>query len=244
MNGFLQRMKWTLGILMMLSFMQVKAQLYVGLGMQAGFGNMPNANVPVDRFNDRGFLYKRMGKFHFPTGEIYEVSIRPGRLYLGLNLNTKRQRVSAESFDASILIRRDVRFVVQALSLSGGYDLANREDFACYIGAPADFGYMRLLTRFGPKQNIGQYNYNLLGRRSMLAGTAFLKMVFMTDRNAITVWSLTPFVQFPLQKFNFLSMNQTLNTATYQLDGFDLSARPVSVGIALNFDIELLGFLS
>jgi hypothetical protein len=219
-------------------------QLYVGLGFQAGFGNMPNANVPVDRFNNRGFLSKRMGKFHFPAGEIYDLSIRPGRLLLGLNLNTKRQRISAESFDANTLIRRDIRFVVQAISVSGGYDLANKETFACYLGGSVDLGYMRLLTRFGPKQNINQYNYGLLGRRSMIAGTAFVKMVFMSSRNATTVWSLSPYVQFPFQQFNFLIMNQVLNTATYQLDGFELFARPTSVGIALNFDLELLNFLT
>lgn len=219
-------------------------QLYVGLGLQAGYGNMPNANVPVDRFNNRGFLSKKLGKFHFPAGEIYDLSIRPGRLLFGLNLNTKRQRISAESFDANTLIRRDIRFVVQAISISGGYDLANQETFACYLGGSLDLGYMRLLTRFGPKQNISQYNYGLLGRRSMIAGTAFVKMVFMTSRNATTVWSLSPYVQFPIQQFNFLIMNQVLNTATYQLDGFELFARPTSVGLALNFDLELLNFLT
>ncbi len=225
-------------------FQQGKSQLYVGLGFQAGFNNMPNANIPVDRFNNRGFLSKRMGKFHFPMGGIYEVSIRPDRMLLGLSLNTKRQRVSAESFDANTLIRRDVRFVIQALSLSGGYDLAGQETFACYLGGSLDFGYLRLLTRFGPKENIGQYKYGLLGRRSMIAGTAFLKMVFMTERNAKSVWSLTPYIQYPLQEFNFLIMNQILNTATYQLDGLNLPGRPVNFGVALNFDLELLSFLS
>ena len=69
-----------------------QSQLYVGIGYQQGFWSMKNANVPIDRFNSKGYLVKEYGRFHWPGGEIYSVSYRDeDGLLLELSLNSRRQ---------------------------------------------------------------------------------------------------------------------------------------------------------
>jgi hypothetical protein len=216
-------------------------QLYAGIGLQAGFNNMPNANIPIDRYNGRAFLYKPMNRFHWPFGEIYEVSIRPDRALLALNLNTRRQRATAKSTDANGIHQRDVRFSMQALSLGAGYAVVDQETFALYLGGALDAGFMRLLTRTGPENQIHRIDYYLWRRTPMLAGSAFVKMVFRSSREAISVFSLSPYLHVPFQQFDFMYLDQLLNQPNVVL--VPLPARPVNVGVTFNFDLDVLGFL-
>lgn len=219
------------------------AQLFVGIGLQAGFGNMPNANIPIDRYNSRAFLYKRMNQFHWPFGEIYEASFRSGRGLVSLNLNTRRQRATAKSTSTNGIDQRDVRFTMQALSLGAGYAAIDNETFVWYLGGALDAGYMRLLTRTGPSNQIARTPYYLYRRLPMLAITINTKFVFRGSRESIGVWSLTPYLHIPLQKFDFLSLEQLLNQGSLQVLTTPLPARPVNVGLAFNIDIDLLRFL-
>jgi hypothetical protein len=220
------------------------AQLYAGVGLQLGFTNMPNANFPIDRYNDRAFLYKPMNQFHWPFGEIYAVSFRPGRLLLDLNLNTRRMRATAKSTDVSGIYQRDVRFVLQSISLGAGYAVVDQEGFALYLGGALDGGAMRLMTRTAQESQIARTPYYLWSRRSLMAGSAFAKCVFRDSREAVTVWSLTPYFQFPFQTFEFLALEQLLNQGYLQTYTSPLPGRPWNVGLAFNFDLELLGFLA
>jgi hypothetical protein len=220
-----------------------KPQLHAGIGLQAGFNSMPNANIPIDRYNGRAFLYKPMNKFHWPMGEIYEVSIRPGRALLGLNLNTRRQRATAKSTGASGIDQRDVRFSMQALSVRAGYAVTDQETFALYLCGAMDAGYMRLLTRTGPENQINRINYYLFRREPMLAGSIFAKMVFRSARDATTSFSISPCLHIPLRTFDFIYLEQLLNQGTLPTYTSPLPARPVNIGVAFNFDIELLSFL-
>lgn len=223
----------------------LRAQLAVGVGLQAGFGNMPNANVPVDKYNALGFLYKRMNKFHWPFGEIYQASFALDRGIVMLNLNTRRQRATAKSTDAGGIHQRDVRFVMQALSLGGGYAVVDQETFAMYFGGALDFGYMRLLTRSAYTTQINRTDYQLLRRDPMIAGSIFVKMLFRSSREAITSWSLTPYLHVPMRDFDFIYMDQILwagPQTPYPIT--PLPARPINVGISANFDFDLLRFLA
>ncbi len=220
-----------------------KAQLYAGIGLQAGFASMPNANVPIDRYNDRAFLYRRMNRFHWPFGEIYDLSYRSGRLLLDLNLNTRRMRATAKSTDANGIYQRDVRFTMQSISLGAGISIAENDKFVMYLGGALDAGYMRLLTRTGPSNQINRTDYYLYSRSPLLAVSAFAKMVFRSSPDAITVYSLTPYIQLPLQTFDFLPMEQLLNQGSLQPYNLPLPARAWNVGLAFNFDLDLIGFL-
>ncbi len=220
-----------------------KAQLYVGIGLQAGFTNMPNANVPVDRYNARAFLYKRMNRFHFPFGEIYDVSYRSGRALLDLNLNTRRARATAKSTTSTGIQQRDVRFSLQSLSLGAGYAAVDQEKFVMYMGGSVDAGYMRMLTRTAITTQIRATDYYLWRRSPMLALSAFAKMVFRSSPDAMTVTSITLYFQFPLQKFDFLALEQLLNQGSLQPINVPLPARPWNVGVAFSIDLDLLGFL-
>jgi hypothetical protein len=219
------------------------AQLHAGIGLQAGFNSMPNANVPIDRFNGRAFLYKPMNKFHWPMGEVYEVSIRPGRALLGLNLNTRRQRATAKSTSSSGIDQRDVRFSMQALSVRGGYAVVDQETFALYLCSAVDAGYMRLLTRTGPANQINRVNYYLFRREPMLAGSIFAKFVFRSSRDAISSVSLSPYLHIPFRTFDFIYLDQLLNQGTLPANTGPLPARPLNIGVAFNFDLEVLNFL-
>lgn len=220
------------------------AQINVGLGYQQGFFFMPNADKPIDRFNGNGFLYNNMGHFRWPGGEIYSASLRHNGLLLELNLNTKRSRVSAESFSGNDLFRRDIRFSMQGLSLGVGYAAVEQDDFVLYPAAAIDLGYMKMTTRLGPKANIGQVNYQQFDRNGMVALSIYLKMVFRQNAESITSWSLSPYFYYPLKQYDFFVLNQVLLAPSdWYLDGSTLPARPWNVGVALQFDIDLLRFL-
>lgn len=231
-------------ILILISASSLSGQLFVGLGLQAGFNNMPNANIPIDKYNDRGFLYKRMNKFHWPFGEIYQASFALDRGIVMLNLNTRRQRATAKSTDAGGIYQRDVRFVMQALSLGGGYALVDQDAFVLYFGGALDFGYMRLLTRSAYTTQINRTDYQLLRREPMIAGSIFFKMVFRSSRDALTSWSLTPYLHVPMKDFDFLYLDQILNVGgSLPYPTTPLPSRPINVGVAFNFDFDLLKFL-
>ena len=222
----------------------VDGQLYVGMGLQAGFDNMPNANIPIDRFNSRAFRYKPMNRFHWPFGEIYEASIRIDRALVSLNLNTRRQRATAKSTSSNGIDQLDVRFSMQSLSLGAGYAAIDKDDFVLYLGGAVDAGYMRLMTRTGPESQIGRIPYNLYRRLPMLAASIFTKFVFRANRESIAVWSLSPYLHIPLRDFDFLPLDQLLNGGgSMPVLTTPLPARPINVGVAFNIDIDLLGFL-
>lgn len=220
------------------------AQINVGIGMQAGYTTMPNADVPVDRYNDRGFLYRRMRHFHWPMGEIYLASLRHKRLLLELNMNSRRNRIAAESFNGAELHHRDVRFTMQAISIGAGYALQEKDDFVLYLAGAVDLGVMRMQTRTGPKATINRTPYYTpFPNQGLLALSAYLKLVFRDHAESITSYSFTPFFHYPLTKFDFFNLNQLLNPATALLDGNTLPARPWNVGLQVNFDLDLIRFL-
>ena len=206
---------------------------------------MPNAHVPIDRFNDQGFLVKNYGKWRWPGGEIYSLSYRnEDGLLLELNMNSRRQRISAESFGSNGLNRRDLRFSMQAFSLGAGSALINDETFVLYLAGSADLGWMRILSRLAPKQTINNVNYSLLRRQSMVAVSAYLRMVWRSSPEAPVVVSLSPYVQYPLQQFDFTFLNQLLNTQTWLLDPNPLNARPINFGVQFTVDLDLIGIIS
>jgi hypothetical protein len=222
-----------------------KSQLYVGLGYQQGFWSMKNANVPIDRFNSKGFLVKNYGKFHWPGGEIYSLSYRDeDGLLLELSLNSRRQRITAKSFGGNVLNQRDIRFSMQAISAGGGGALVNNETFVMYLAGSADYGAMRILTRLAPEASISNVPYGEIQRRSMLAVSLYLKMVFRGSPESLAVVSLTPYVQYPFQKFDFVYLNRLINPQDWNLDPDPLLARPINAGIQFNVDLDLLGFIS
>ncbi len=247
-NSMLETMMRRFILLLFLSAMvlvptTVGAQIYAGIGLQGGFTNMPNANIPINRYNDRAFLYRRMNQFHLPFGEIYEVSFRPDRAIFSLNLNTRRMRATAKSTDAQGIFQRDVRFALQSLSLGAGYAVVDEEKFALYLGASLDAGYMRLSTRTGYTTQINRTNYYLWRRSPLLGVTGFGKMVFRSSRDAVTVYSIMPYVQLPFQNFDFQSLEQLLNQGYLLPYSGPLPARAWNVGVAFNFDLDLIGFL-
>lgn len=219
-----------------------QAQLFVGLGYQQGFFNMPEPNVAVDRFNDRGFLFRNLGKFHWPGGEIFSISYRPERLLLELNLNSRRQRISAESFAGSVLQRRDFRFNMQGISLGAGYAVVDEDAFALYLSGAIDVGWMRLSTRLGAKDNINRIDYQLIRRSTLVAGSIYAKFTFRSSRESVSVFSIAPYVHIPTLNFDFTIMNQILNPTEYTLDG-TLSAHPLNFGLMVNFDLDLISIL-
>lgn len=225
----------------------VHGQLYLGLGFQAGYNSMPNANVPIDQYNDRAFLYRPMNRFHWPMGEIHQVSYRSGRGMVLLNLNTRRQRATAKSFNSTTngLDQTDWRFVIQALSLGGGYAMVDKEKFVMYLGAALDAGYMRLLNRSGPESQIHRIDYSLVRRLPVFAGSTFLKMSFRESQEDITTWSIAPYVHVPFQEFDFQFFDQMLNGSTPGIPAITapLLDNPFNVGLSVNFDLDILGFL-
>lgn len=229
--------------LLALAATPLAAQINVGIGMQAGYTKMPNANIPVDRYNQSTFFYRPMRHFHWPMGEIYLASLRHGRLLLELNMNSRRNRIAAESFNGSELHHRDVRFTMQAFSFGAGYAAHVQDDFVLYVAGAVDLGYMRWQTRTGPKSSIGRTPYNDSDRSGLLALSAYLKMVFRNNPESITSFSFTPYFHYPLTKFDFFPLNQFLNPMTAAADGNPLLARPWNVGVQVNFDIDLLRFL-
>jgi hypothetical protein len=232
-------------VLLLACFSGVRSQLYVGLGYQQGFWSMKNANVPIDRFNSKGFLVKNYGHFHWPGGEIYSVSYRnEDGLLLELSLNSRRQRITAKSFDANNLNQRDIRFALQNISAGGGGALVNQETFVMYLAGSADYGTMRILTRLAPEQSISNANYYTIQRRSLLAVSIYLKMVFRSSPESVAVFSLTPYVQYPLQKFDFAFLNQNINPQDWTLDPNPLLARPINAGLQFNVDLDLLSIIS
>jgi hypothetical protein len=219
------------------------AQLYVGIGLQAGYCKMPNADLPIDRYRSRGFFYKQMNHFRFPFGEIYSASYRPDRALFELSLNTRRMRATAKSTDAGGIYQKDIRFSIQSLSLGAGYAFVDAEKFALYLGVSADVGYARLLQRQGYTTQISRTPYGLFRRSPMLSGSLYAKMVFRDSRETISVWSLTPYIQLPFLTFDFQVLDQVLNSGYLTPIAYTLPARPVNVGLAFNFDLDLLGFL-
>jgi hypothetical protein len=235
--------RWALACMVLALAAPISAQINVGIGMQAGYTAMPNADRPVDRYNDKGFLYRRMRHFHWPMGEIYLASIRHNRLLLELNMNSRRNRVSAESFNGNVLNRRDVRFTMQSFSFGAGYALQEKDDFVLYLAGAVDVGYAKMQTRTGPKASLNNSPYYLFQREGLLALSAYFKFVFRDHAEAITSYSITPYFHYPLTKFDFFYMNQLLNPADALLDGTTLPARPWNVGLQVNFDLDLLRFL-
>jgi hypothetical protein len=219
-------------------------QINLGLGMQLGYYRMENADKPIDRFNQSGFLTKRMGLFRLPGGEIYLASLRHDSWLLELNLNTKRARASAESFSGNVLNRRDLRFSMQGISLGGGYAFVETPTLVCFGGISLELGYMRLSTRTGAKENIGQIQYATVDRTGLTAVTIFSKLVFRSDPEAITSWSLSPYLHLPLQRYDFHRVAMVLFPPTeWNADGNSLPARPWNFGLALNFDIDIVRLL-
>jgi hypothetical protein len=226
----------------------VHGQLYLGSGFQAGYNSMPNSDVAIDRYNGRAFLYRPMNRFHWPMGEIHQVSLRFGRGMVLLNLNTRRQRATAKSFNSSTngLDQTDWRFAMQALSFGGGYAIVDKEKFVMYLGVALDAGYMRLLNRSGPENQIHRIDYSLVQRLPMFAGSTFLKIFFRDSHEDITTWSIAPYVHVPFQEFDFQFFDQMLNGSTPGIPAIagPLPDKPLNVGLSVNFDLDILGFLN
>lgn len=223
--------------------LSARGQLWVGIGGQAGFMNMENANAPVGFYNDKGFLVRRLREFHWPWGLTYSASYRDDGLLLELALNTKRARVSAESASSGSLQRRDHRFTISSLSPGIGYAVVEQPTLLFYLVGSVDVGYMRYLTRLGDKANISRVDYQLRRRQGFLGLTLSTRFVFRFDEDDNTIWTLAPYVQIPFSRFDFVEFNQVLNPLDWQEVGSTLPGLPVNVGVSLSFDLDLLEFL-
>ena len=102
---------------------------------------------------------------------------------------------------------------------------------------------MRLSTRTGYTTQISRTNYYLWRRSPLLGVTGFGKMVFRSSREAVTVYSIMPYVQLPFQNFDFQPLEQLLNQGYLLPYSGPLPARAWNVGVAFNFDLDLIGFL-
>ena len=216
---------WLLAACMGLVASSGMAQLYVGVGGQAGYTNMENANAPVAYFNSQGFLVRQLREFHWPFGLVYAASYREDGLLLELSLNSKRARVSAESANGSSLQRRDHRFTMHSLSAAIGYALVDNEAFQVYGSASLDLGYMRYLSRLGDKNNINRINYILYRRQSFLATTLSMRFVFRDSEDDPSIWTIAPYIQIPFSEFDFREFNIVLNPLDWQQVGTTLPAR-------------------
>lgn len=243
----MKKTKWMrlglLGMVMGLFASSGMGQLYVGLGGQAGFMNLENANSAVDFFNAKGFLVRQLREFHWPMGLIYSASYREDGLLLELSLNSKRARVSAESANGSSLQRRDHRFTIHSLSAAIGYALVDNDAFQVYGTAALDLGYMRYLSRIGDKNNINRINYVLYRRERFLGTTLSLRFSFRDSEDDPSIWTIAPYVQIPFKEFDFREFNIVLNPFDWQEVGTTLPARAINAGVVLSFDLDLFEIL-
>lgn len=218
-------------------------QLFVGIGGQAGFMNLKNANAAVDYFNSKGFLVRQLRQFHWPFGLIYSASYRDNGLLLELSLNTKRARVSAESANGSAIQRRDHRFTISSLSPAVGFAAVDNENAQVYLVGSLDIGYMRYLSRVGDKTNINRINYVLYRRQGFLGTTLSMRFTFRDGEDDPTVWTFAPYIQIPFSEFDFREFNVVLNPLDHQEVGTSLPARPINFGAVLSFDLDLLDLI-
>lgn len=232
------------GFLLLGGLQSVSGQLFVGLGGQVGYMNMDAANRPVDFFNGKGFLIRNQRQWHWPAGLIYAASYREDGLLLELSLNTKRHRTGAEFAGAGNTIsRREHRFVMQSLNAAIGGAVVEKDDFLLYLCGGIDLGIMRYRTRTANKENINRANFNTVNQKRFIGTTLSVRFTFREDKDDYTLWTLAPYVQLPLSKFDFNRFNQVLNPFDSQTVGGDLQGRPVNFGFNLQFDFDLIEFL-
>gem|GEM_PF-2320791 len=222
----------------------LSGQLYVGLGGQVGFMNVDAANRPVEFFNSKGFLIRNQREWHWPAGLMYAASYREDGLLLELSLNTKRHRTGAEfAGNGNTIARREHRFVFQTLNAAIGGAVVDEDDFLLYLCGGLDYGFMRYRTRQGNKDNINRANFNTVNQKRFLGTTLSVRFTFREDRDDYTLWTLAPYVQIPLSKFDYSRFNQVLNPFDAQQVGGDLQGRPINFGFNLQFDFDLIEFL-
>ncbi len=219
------------------------AQLWVGFGPQVGYFNMENANAPVDFFNSKGFLFRPQRKLRWPWGLHYAASYRKDGLFLELAFNSKGARGAFETAEANGIQRRETKFTIHALSAGVGYAIVDQPDLQWYLVGNLDLGYMRLLSRSGLETNINRANYFTYRRTSFVGVTFSSRFVFRSDEEALSSWSLGPYVQIPFQEFEFREFNTLLNPLDWEQVGRELPARPINFGVLLTFDLDLLGIL-
>lgn len=226
------------------TFSSASGQLYVGLGGQAGFMNMPNANAPVDFFNSKGFLIRRQREFHWPAGLIYSAAYKDmeeGYL-IELSLNTKRHRTAAEFAGAggNSIDRREHRFVIQSLSATAGGAVVNEPTLLLFLCGSLDLGTMRYRTRTGNPETINRANFFTVNQRRFIGTTLSVRFTFRNGEDDFTHWTWAPYIQIPLAKFDFLRFNQTLNTFDWNQVPGESTARPINYGMSLSFDFDLI----
>ena len=231
-------------LLVMVAWSATQAQLHVGIGGQAGFTNLSNANAVVDHYNSQGFLVKRLRKPRFPFGLIYGAAYRSDGLLLELALDSKRARVSTESSDGgSTLIRRDVRFTLSSLRASGGYAVVDEPEFQLYLVGGIDLGYARYLTRTGNEATINRANYFLRRRESFLATTLSVWFTFRQGEDAPSSTTFAPYVQLPFTDFSFQDLNRDLNPLDPTAPTGELRDSPLNFGFVFRVDFDLLEIL-
>lgn len=218
----------------------VSAQLYVGLGAQVGYFNMSKANEATAFFNSKGYLFKSLREYHWPTGLRYAASYQEDRALLELSFGGKRHRTSTEFTNNNAVTRQDHRFGLSHFSATAGYAISESETMLLYLCGGLDFGWMRYEYRAGNEANINRVNYFTRRRESFIGATFSMRFTFRSDPEDLTLVSLIPYIQFPLSEFNFREYNQTLNPYDYQTVGVDLMDRPTNFGIALSVDLNLL----
>ena len=251
MNSYDQSMQFRTVLLTLIIFCTlgwgvhstVSSQIFVGLGGQAGFMNLPAANAAVDFFNSQGFLIRRQNKFRWPTGLIYTAGYKDDDLLIELSLNTKRHRTRAEFADGNQIARREHRFVIQSISGTAGGAVVQQETFLLYLCGSLDFGMMRYRTRTGNSETINRANFNTVNQQRFIGTTLSLRMVFRNAEDDFTHWTLAPYVQFPFAQFDFIRFNQTLNPFTWQQVGGESTSRAINYGMSLSFDFDLLELL-
>ncbi len=217
-------------------------QLYVGLGGQAGFMNMANANAPVDFFNSKGFLIRRLREFHWPAGLIYSAAYKEDGLLLELSLNTKRHRTAAEFLGSggNSIDRREHRFVIQSLSATVGGAVVDEPELQLYLCGSLDFGMMRYRTRTGNPETINRASFFTVSQQRFLGTTLSLRFTFRNGEDDFTHWTWAPYVQIPFGKFDFQRFNQTLNPFDWNQVPGESTARPINFGMSLSFDFDLI----
>lgn len=215
-------------------------QIYVSGGYNQSVTFLENGNWVVDKFNEQGFLPRRMRKLVIPRGEFISAGYFADAFFAEASWTGRRDRVRALTSNG---YQRDLKMGINSLGISGGINFLNTDEMAISIGTGAAASFFTASTRLGPEQNINRTNFFLIRRQIGLSGDYFVQFFLKPTTGHKLGFIVRPYFQYRyFDKFDWYRVHTSVNDLNF-LEPFGVyEDRGNSFGLILTLVFSPTGF--
>jgi hypothetical protein len=222
-------------LLIQCSVVNSQSQYWLGFGFNMSRFNMKNGlNYVIDRYNDtRPFLSDEMHHVHYADGLAFSMGTNVDRFMIDFGYNGKIKTVSAKGNYGAGNMQRDIRFKNKVYSIGMGYAFANTRNASIVFGCSFDFGRLKIDTRVDETNKIEDAKYSSIINDLSVGNTFFMQFFVGAGRHGGVALIIRPYYSINYLKYDFSTVNEAINPATYLNDPYTLEGGISNFGLSI-----------